>query len=239
MITVDFKRFRVAPGFKILDLGCGSGRHCAAAYELPQVTAIGSDLSLGDLAKARKRLEYHDRLGAHGGGQWILLAAEATCLPFADSSFDLVICSEVLEHIPADSLAISEILRVLKPGRNLVISVPRYFPERICWALSSQYHQTKGGHLRIYTRHQLVHLVEKAGARHFARHYAHSLHTPYWWLKCLLGLQREDLFPVKLYHRFLTWDILTRPRLTRRLENLLNPVLGKSLVLYFEKFPIH
>lgn len=195
-------------------------------------------MSLGDLAKARERLEYHDRLGAHGGGQWILLAAEATCLPFADSSFDLVICSEVLEHIPADSLAINEILRVLKPGKNLVISVPRYFPERICWALSSQYHQTEGGHLRIYTRHQLVRLVEKAGARHFARHYAHSLHTPYWWLKCLLGLQREELFPVKLYHRFLTWDILARPRLTRRLENLLNPVLGKSLVLYFKKFPI-
>jgi ubiquinone/menaquinone biosynthesis C-methylase UbiE len=235
VITVDFKRLSVVPGAKILDIGCGSGRHTAAAYELPGATAVGSDVSLGDLAKARERLEYHDHLGAHGGGQWILTAAEATCLPFTNGTFDLVICSEVLEHIPADQLAVAEIMRVLKPGKDLVVSVPRQFPERICWALSPQYRRAERGHLRIYTRHHLVRLIEKAGARHCSQHYAHSLHTPYWWLKCLVGIEHQEIFLVKLYHRFLTWDILTKPRVTRWMENLLNPLLGKSLVLYFEK----
>jgi hypothetical protein len=41
--------------------------------------------------------------------------------------------------------------------------------------------------------------------------------------------------PVNLYHRFLTWDIMKQPRGTRFLENLLNPILGKSLVVYLKK----
>jgi ubiquinone/menaquinone biosynthesis C-methylase UbiE len=238
MVTVDFKRLPLLPGAKILDIGCGSGRHTAAAYELFRTTVIGVDLSLADLAKARERLLYHDRLGACGGGSWWLAAAEATCLPFADGTFDVVICSEVLEHIAADAQAVKEIVRVLKPGGKLAVSVPRFLPERICWALSTQYHQHPGGHLRIYRRCKLVRLIEKAGTRHFWQHHAHSLHTPYWWLKCLLGIEKEAIFPVKLYQRLLTWDIMTRPRVTRLLENLLNPVLGKSLVLYFTKHPI-
>ena len=77
--------------------------------------------------------------------------------------------------------------------------------------------------------------METAGTTLWGRHYAHSLHTPYWWLKCLLGPAREDVGLVNLYHRFLVWDMMKRPWITRRLENLFNPLLGKSLVLYLKK----
>jgi hypothetical protein len=50
-----------------------------------------------------------------------------------------------------------------------------------------------------------------------------------------LGPGRADTWPVKLYHRFLTWDIMKQPRSTRLLDYLLNPILGKSIVLYFRK----
>lgn len=235
MVTVEFDRLTVKPGFKILDIGCGSGRHTCAAYKCRNVTAIGVDLNFDDLNEAKGRLQLHDRLGEHGGGAWALAAADVTQLPFKDDYFDLVICSEVLEHILSHRAAIREIVRVLQPGCNLVVSIPRYWPERICWALSTDYHTAAGGHVRIFKQAQLLTDLQGAGVRQWARHYAHSLHSPFWWLKCLVGPNREDCLPVNLYHRFLTWDIMKQPRVTGLLDNLLNPLMGKSLVLYLRK----
>ena len=235
MVTVEFDRLAVKPGFKILDIGCGSGRHTCAAYQCPNITVIGADLSFSDLTEAGDRLRLHDRLGEHGGGVWGLTVADVTGLPFKNAYFDLVICSEVLEHIAAHQIAIKEIIRVLKPGCNLVVSVPRYWPERICWALSQDYHQSRGGHVRIFKQKDLITDLESCGVQKWAVHFAHSLHSPFWWLKCLVGPNRNDSLPVNLYHRFLTWDIMKQPRSTRFLDNLLNPVLGKSLVVYLRK----
>ncbi len=235
MITADLGRAGLQSGHKVLDIGCGNGRHTAAAYNRDRVTAVGADRNHEDLIAARDRLEFHDRLGAHGGGTWCLTAADALALPFRGQSYDIVICSEVLEHIPDHRRAVREVVRVLKPGGTLVVSVPRWFPEKICWALSREYHQANQGHVRIYRTGPLRRMIEAAGVVFFHRHWAHSLHAPYWWLKCLLGPTRTDSMAVNLYHRFLTWDIMQQPRLTRRLEHLLDPILGKSVVLYFHK----
>ncbi len=235
MITVDFRRLAIRPGFKILDIGCGSGRHTAAAYELDRTLAVGADLNYSDVAKAAERLRFHDNLGAHGGGRWALSTADICNLPFTTDAFDLVICSEVLEHIPADGKAMAEIIRVLKPGHALVVSVPRFFPEKICWLLSDEYFNANQGHVRIYRQKSLVTRLCDRGVTHQGTHFAHSIHAPYWWLKCLVGPTRTDSRPVNLYNRFLTWDIMQTPPLTRWLDRLLNPLLGKSLVLYFVK----
>ena len=235
MITIDFDRLDIPSGTTILDIGCGEGRHTGAAYEREGVVAIGADLNYEDLLKARERLEFHDHIGAHGNGSWHLSVTDITCMPFKDGEFDVVICSEVLEHIPEDSKAIRELIRILKPGGNLIVSVPRAWPEKICWWLSEEYHTVKNGHIRIYDVDALIRIVEKEGVTKWARHYAHSLHAPYWWLKCLVGPDRGDNLFVNLYHRLLTWDIMKKPFLTQFADKLLNPILGKSVVLYFKK----
>jgi len=235
MITVDFKRIRLRPGDKILDIGCGSGRHCCRAYACDGVTVIGVDANYKDVHEARGRLAYHEAIGAHGGGSWGCAAGDILSLPFPAEIFDLVICSEVMEHIPDDRRAANEILRVLKPLGNLVVSVPRYYPEKICWKLSTAYYSANGGHVRIYTQQGIRQLFENSGAMFRTTHFAHSLHTPYWWLKCLMGPTRDDVQPINLYHRLLTWDIMKKPKITRFMDTLLNPILGKSLVLYFKK----
>ncbi|MEW5724868.1 MAG: class I SAM-dependent methyltransferase [Thermodesulfobacteriota bacterium] len=235
MITVDFGRLGLKPGWRVLDAGCGSGRHTAEAARFRNVCALGVDQSAEDLNKARERLAFHQELGVTGGGSWGFLAADVTDLPWPDGCFDLVICAEVLEHVPDDGRAVRELARVLKPGRDLVVSVPRWLPERLCWLLSGDYHRANGGHVRIYKTDRLIGRLERAGLRLWARHYAHGLHSPYWWLKCLVGPDRDDSRLVDLYHRLLVWDMMKRPRLTAAVEKILNPLIGKSLVLYLRK----
>ena len=194
------------------------------------------------------RLPCRSRIGVNGGGAIVrtdrvapergdcaFAAATALRLPFTDGSFDKIICSEVLEHIPDYRAALGEIARVLKPGGLFCASVPRRWPERLCWAFSKEYRNTPGGHIRIFNSAQLSREIEALGLARYRRHGAHALHAPFWWLKCLFW-QSQDTNPlIRLYHKFLVWDLLRRPRLTRYLERALNPVLGKSVVLYFRK----
>jgi ubiquinone/menaquinone biosynthesis C-methylase UbiE len=235
MITVNFQLLALDPKDTLLDIGCGSGRHAAAAYDLKTGLVVGADTNLDDLKQAKDRLCWHKDMGSDQKNRWALTGADITALPFQDQSIDLVICSEVLEHIPHPHRAIGECIRVLRPGRDMVVSVPHRWPETICWALSRQYRTTRGGHVRIYRSKDLINDIESSGMTHWATHYAHSLHAPFWWLKCLLGPSRDKLWPVALYHRFLTWDLMAKPRVTRLLETLLDPIMGKSVVLYFRK----
>lgn len=234
MITVDFRRIHMQTGYKLLDIGSGPGRHVGAAARFSGVTAIGADIRYEDMREAQKRLRFQEAVG-ESPGQWGLLTSDIGCLPFADGIFDGVICAEVLEHLPDHEAAAAEIIRVLKPGGDLIVSVPRFFPEKICWALSKAYPQSEGGHVRIYTRKLLRQLLEKNGVMLRCLHHAHSLHTPFWWLKCLVGIDRKESLVIRLFHRFLVWDLMKKPLLTQLLDRLLNPILGKSLVCYLRK----
>ncbi len=232
MLTIDLDRLGVRAGASVLDLGAGSGRHAFEALRRgASVTCL--DLLADDLRSALATLTAMvEACQAPGGATFGAVRATALALPFPDRSFDHVIAAEVLEHIPDDRTAIQEIARVLKPGGTLAVSVPRWFPERICWALSSSYHERPGGHVRIYRGHELQARLAAVGLRVVGRDHVHALHTPYWWLRCLIGPDNDRAWPVRQYHRFLVWDIVHRPRLVRRCEQALDPILGKSLVLY-------
>ena len=160
------------------------------------------------------------------------MRADALALPFPAASFDKVICAEVLEHLVDDRAAMAELARVLRPGGMLAVSVPRYGPELVNWALSDDYHNIEGGHVRVYRRSQLRERFEEVGLELVASHHAHALHSPYWWLRCLVGVDNEQCWAVRGYRRLLVWDITARTPLTRLPEAVLNPVLGKSLVAY-------
>lgn len=164
-----------------------------------------------------------------------MACGDATAMPFGDGAFDRVIAAEVLEHVPADQRALREIARVLRPGGLLAVTVPAWLPERICWALSQDYHNVPGGHVRIYTRPELEAKLRGAGLAVAGHHHAHGLHSPYWWLKCAVGVHNDAHPLAEAYHRLLVWDITKRPALTRAAERALSPLIGKSLVVYARK----
>ncbi len=236
MLTADFDRLGMAPGDRVLDLGCGFGRHAfEAARRGAQVVAL--DAGAAEVVQVRAVLAAMVEAGELPPGQVRAgsVRADALALPFAEGSFDRVVASEVLEHIVDDRVALLELARVLRPGGTMAVTVPRCGPEIVNWLLSDAYHQVEGGHVRIYRRSELVRRAAAAGLRATGRHHAHGLHTPYWWLRCLVGPTNDHNRAVAAFHRFLVWDIEKRPWLTRVLERVLSPVIGKSLVLYFEK----
>ena len=147
---------------------------------------------------------------------------DATRLPFDDATFDRVITSEVLEHIQDDVRAISELVRVLKPGGTFAATVPTWFPEKVNWMLSDEYHAPKsvGGHVRIYSSTELKAKLRTAGLDVIGSHRAHALHSPYWWLKCAYGLDNPDAGPVRRYHDFLCMCIERNPAWARTAERM-------------------
>jgi SAM-dependent methyltransferase len=236
MLTAQYERLGLQPEDKVLDLGCGFGRHAfEAARRGASVVALdaGADEVLGVAATFAAMVEAGelrtDTLHAS------VVQGDALQLPFPDGTFDRVICSEVLEHIPDDVAAMRELSRVLRPGGTMAITVPRFGPELVNWALSDEYHNVPGGHIRIYRRSVLEERLTSTGMVMSGHHYAHGLHSPYWWLKCLVGTTNEEHRLVKLYHRLLVWDIMKKPRLTRYAERVLSPLMGKSIVLYLRK----
>lgn len=236
MLTLKFKYFPILKNATIVDVGCGEGRHAIHAYLEQDANIIGLDQNLNDLATAKERSAPF--LRASESASLTFMRGDALNLPFENNTVDGIICSEVLEHIKDYQTVLQEAYRVLKPNAIFMVSVPREWPEKICWKLSREYHEVDGGHLRIFSRKKLKHEITLTGFEHYKTHYAHALHSPYWWLRCWKWFSQDESQSVKLYHRFLVWDLMDKPLFTRLLESALNPILGKSVVMYFKKHAV-
>ena len=235
MLTVDFDRLGLRPGERVLDMGCGAGRHAFEMYRRG-ADVLAFDMDADELATVSEWFAaMRDEGSIPAGAEADVKQGDARDLPFPDGEFDRIVAAEVLEHIPDDEAAIAELVRVLRPGGTIAVTVPRWLPEKVCWALSDEYHEVEGGHVRIYTGDELVGKLERAGLRFAGRDHVHGLHSPYWWVKCAVGVDNADNPLVKAFHRVLVWDIEKRPLATRLAEKVLDPLIGKSMVLYLEK----
>jgi SAM-dependent methyltransferase len=235
VLTVDFDRLGLRPGERVLDLGCGAGRHAFEMYRRG-ADVIAFDQDADELGRVRDLFVAMAQAGEVPlGAEADVKEGDALSLPFADGEFDRIVAAEILEHVPEDIRVVDELVRVLRPGGTIALTVPRWLPEMVCWKLSDEYHNVPGGHIRIYTDAELVSKATSAGLVFDGRHYAHGLHSPYWWIKCAVGVHNDDHRLVRSYHRLLVWDIVRRPRVTRWADRALNPLIGKSLVVYLHK----
>jgi len=239
VLTVRYCVLGLRAGERVLDLGAGGGRHAFEAMRRGgDVVALDADAGeIKQVACMMAGLMEQDPKVRAACGRGQAVRADATALPFRSGAFARAIAAEVLEHVVDDQAAISELARVLEPGGALAVTVPRFWPELLTWSISDEYHLVPGGHVRIYRRALLRRRLEARGLKVYASHHAHALHSPYWWLKATVGVGNDSHPLVRAYHRLLVWDITKAPVLTRALERLLNPLLGKSLVVYTKKAP--
>ena len=233
MLTFDFNRISINPEGTMLDLGCGEGRHIFGVMEkFPDLKCIGLDPHIESLDKAFEGLKFLESIS---NTKTNFLSGSAYSLPFSDDSFDLVVCSEVLEHLHDYKDAIKEINRVLKPGGQFLASVPAEFPEKICWLLSEDYQNQPGGHLRIFKKNELIKDIAEHNFSFESSQRFHSIHSAYWWLRCLFWKSQESNIVIKGYKKILERHILKKPFFLDLIDRIFNPILGKSIAFYFIK----
>ena len=138
-------------------------------------------------------------------------------LPYDDNFFDFIVSTDTFEHVQSLEKSMEECYRVLKPGGKFLASVPAEFPEKICWMLSKEYQNQPGGHLRIFKKKLLIKDIEDKGFIFDASERFHSIHSAYWWLRCLFWKSQDSNFLVSWYKKFLELHILKKPTLIRLL----------------------
>src|SRR5436190_7149647 len=157
MLTVRYEALALRPGDLVLDAGAGFGRHAfESARRGGRVVAL--DYAADEVIGTRNTFAAMALAGEIPADRFVgVLRGDATCIPFADATFDRIVTSEVLEHIQDDVTAIAELTRVLRAGGVLAVTVPSWLPEKVNWMLSDEYHapKAKGGHVRIYSATEL------------------------------------------------------------------------------------
>ena len=231
MLTVDFRRLSLGQGEIALDAGCGEGRHLFECFRRP-CSVFGMDLSHQSLLKARSVLEGMDERN-EAKGHFFLLQGDALCFPFRDSTFDKIICAEVMEHVVNDRQGMMELARILKNGGKIAVTVPTLMTEYLYDILSPEYFRTPGGHVRKVIPQDLARAMEEHSLRVFAVGFAHAFHSPYWMLRCIFGLHQEKAIIPFIYRKFLLLALLSRP--LRIIEKICNYSFPKSIILYAQK----
>lgn len=133
------------PSLQVLDLGSATGGNTLHMFSLGHVVTSVEYSDVGVQIQKDKGLT--------------VIQADARDLPFPTSTFDIVVCLDVIEHIVEDRLVASEIYRVLKPGGKFLISVPE---DPNLWSA----HDIAVNHVRRYSKRALLELVESCGLKH-------------------------------------------------------------------------
>ena len=181
----DLCNLELKPGARVLDVGCGNG-FVAGQFLARGCVVVGVDLSEQGVQQARQ---------AHPGARFELLAANERVLEQLDcEAFDIVVSTEVVEHLYAPKPYIAGCFAALKPGGVLVLSTPYHgYLKNLALALAGHYDQHAnplwdGGHIKFWSRRTLSTLLRDAGFTNLQFRGAGRL--PLLWMTMLMAAYR-------------------------------------------------
>jgi SAM-dependent methyltransferase len=228
--TVDMALLDVREGLSVLDVGCGAGYLLGKAADRASL-AMGVDVDGDRLRAARDGFLHADRPNR---GLVEFAVADGQHLPFADASFDRIICTETLEHVEDVDQTLRELARVLRPGGRLAVSVPHFACEAILRRLIKDYFRFPGGHRRIFPPQSLNRALARAGLQPYATCLRDSLEAAYWILLSLLSRPPRRLGA--MLASLEQWRARTRvgpySRFYYAVDEVGNRFLPKSVVVY-------
>lgn len=235
--AIDPRLLDLKPDSRLLDVGCGTGRHILELSRC-EGTFVGLDMAEEDL----KKMRYLLALAAQEGrlvANVHMAQGDGTSLPFEDNEFDQVIYTETLEHVEDDEAMLRDLIRVLRPGGVLVVSVPDEYSERLLWRLSPRYRTAPGGHVRIYRRKRIIGLLKENGAEPYSVQYRHSLESVRWLVHSVIDKEWGE--PGRIT-RGIRWLLDTPSHRNWRAlawaDAAFSRVLPKSIVLYGRKMEL-
>lgn len=171
----EVNRLPLTTSSRVLDVGTSTGTNLRLLRDLGFHAVEGLELSEDAIRYCRNK------------GLGIVRQGDACAMPFADASFDLILATDIIEHIEDDRRALAEIVRTLRPGGHALITVPAF---RSIWGLQDRI----AHHKRRYRMRPLVEKIEAAGLIiDRAYHFNFLLFIPIWIARRVI-----DIFDVKL-----------------------------------------
>ncbi len=230
MLTVDFDLLDIKPGDVVLDAGCGEGRH-SFEFVAHGANVFSMDMDIESLRKTRFVLfDLIENMPRYQNGSFQVHIGDTLKLPFRDETFDRIICSEVMEHVDDDNMACSELVRVLKKGGRIAITVPTFISEFLFDIITFEYFSSPGGHVRKYIPGKLVKIMKNNNLEIYDIGFRHAFHTIYWMIRCVVGLHLNDHPFTKKYRDFLS--ICLRSESLSKLETFFDNFFPKSIIIY-------
>lgn len=215
----------ISPADTVIDVGCGDGvfvHFCARQG----AEVIFIDRSEAALAKTAAKVTASPARAYQG------ILSDCDPIPLQDNTGDLVICTEVLEHVPDPRAFLRELIRVTKPGARLLITVPDSRSERLVAATAPEQYFQEPNHIRIFTADDFRQLAEEAGLVIESHRFVGCFESVYWplaWLTCEpdSGLPLDNPHPIP-DHWTRLWQEVQRHPQGYKIRNALNELLPKS-----------
>jgi SAM-dependent methyltransferase len=205
---------------EILNVGAATGRSTELLQNFGHVQSLEYDQPCVDYCREVLHLD--------------VIQGSITSLPYADASFDLVCAFDVVEHVEDDRLAVSELLRVCKPGGHVFITVPAFM------SLWSE-HDEVNFHFRRYRKPQLLGLFSN-GTIHRASYFNTLLFPPIWLARRLGRLIKKKHSSPKPDNEWMQHPVTDKVfgsifSLERWLLRMTNLPFGVSLAIIWKKNP--
>ncbi|CAN5687632.1 hypothetical protein BH23PLA1_BH23PLA1_09200 [soil metagenome] len=187
-VQIDFPGFEIAEGETVVDVGCGVGDVCVyAGHRGAHVVGLDIEDLLVDRA--------HEAMRDVPARSFRGIVSNCDPIPLPDASADVIVCTEVLEHVEDPSKFLAELARIGKPGARYLISVPHPTSEAVMRRIAPDWYFRHPFHVHVYEPERLDALLIASGLEVLGRHDSGFYWSMSWFLKMTVGMADPYILP--------------------------------------------